>query len=362
MIRDSNVQRVVQLVPAFHCEDAIGQQIRTLHKFFQQTGWESHIVALDADPELADQVTLWTPELAHTWRGAIWILHYALPSPLSTFFRQVEGPRVLIYHNVTPPEYFLPWAPDLAYLAWAGRQELVDLPHYVDLAIADSQFNASELQAVGFASVSVMPILIEWNRYPPPSELYHQVYFDPFYEYWLFVGRIVPNKRIEDLIRLVFWTRKYYHTATRLLIVGKRNNAPRYVQWLYELRSALHLSPQDVAFLGVVSYHELASLYTYARLFITLSDHEGFCLPVLEAMHYGTPVIAYAAGALPETVGHGGALVTTRDFTILSEWIPEYLQQVEQDPKHPERVHTHLAQFDPEPYLIFLRQQLEALV
>jgi glycosyltransferase involved in cell wall biosynthesis len=357
----SGSRRIVQLVPAFHQEDAIGQHIRTIHDYFQAVGWESFIVALQADPTLASTVTPWSPDLARQWAGAVWILHYALPSVLTEFFKQAPGRRVLVYHNITPPEYFLPWSAELAFLAQAGRRELQGLREFTDWAVADSHFNAEELRAMGYDAVDVLPILVDWSRYPAPSPWAASTYIDPFYDYWLFVGRVVPNKKVEALLRLIFWYRKFYRNSTRLLVVGKLTNTPRYVQWLYALRAALHLTAQDVAFLGPLPYEDLAACYAQASLFITLSDHEGFCLPVLEAMHYGTPVVAYAAGALPETVGPAGALVYTRDPIVLSEWLEDFLERHRRDPSYRTIQQAHLQKFEAGPYLIRFREQLEVL-
>lgn len=355
------MKRIVQLIPAHHEADAIGQHIRTLDAYFRSIGWESYIMALDADPSLSSITEIATPEKIKSLEPAYWVYHYALPSTLTAMFSLAKGKRILIYHNLTPPEYFIPWNPSLGYLTLMGRKELQILKNHIDWAVADSLFNASELKALGYSHVDVMPILIDWETYPEPSFLAREQYIDPFYTYWLFVGRVVPNKKVEDLIRTFFWYRKYHDMATRLLIVGKLNNTPRYVQWLIKLREALHLEPQDVSFLGPVPYADLATLYRETNLFITLSDHEGFCLPILEAMYFQTPIIAYAAGAIPETLGKGGALVCTRDPIMLADFIHDYLNHRARSSQQAHEQQVQLERFEPLSHLIQFKEKLETL-
>ena len=355
------MKRIVQLVPAHHETDAIGQHIRTIHTYFQSIGWESYIMALHADPGLQAITLKAEYDRMRELEPAYWVYHYALPSTLTALFTTMQGKRILIYHNLTPPEYFLPWNPSLAFLTLTGRKELHYLKDHTDWAVADSLFNATELNQLGYEHVDVMPILIDWDNYPTPSPIAREQYFDPFYQYWLFVGRVVPNKRLEDLIRTFFWYRKFYNLATRLFIVGKLNNTPRYVYWLTELREALHLEPQDVSFLGPVPYEDLAALYAGADVLLTLSDHEGFCLPLLEAMHYDTPIVAYAAGAIPETLGPAGALVSTRDPIVLADFMDDFLRHRARSSAFERFRQNQLERFEPLSHLIQFKEKLETL-
>lgn len=355
------MNKLIQMIPTYHRYDAIGQHIRTIHRYFSSLGWDCRIMALDTDYDLTSGILHADATTVAEEGPAYWVYHYALPSAMTLLFSQAQGKRILVYHNLTPPEYFIPWNPSLAFLVRSGRLELKSLLRIVHWSVADSQFNAQELEEMGFHSVHVMPILIHPTEYPEPSSIALKQYFDPDYQHWLFVGRVVPNKKLEDLIRLFFWYQKVHHQATRLFIVGKLNNTPRYVHWLMDIRSALHLEPRAVSFLGPVSYEDLAALYKGADLFITLSDHEGFCLPIVEALHYGTPIMAYAAGAVPETLGKAGDLVFTRDPAILTERLKEFIPHGKNSPKLNQEREKQLEKLDPLPYLIQFREYLETL-
>jgi len=143
--------------------------------------------------------------------------------------------------------------------------------------------------------------------------------------------------------------------------VGKLNNTPRYVHWLMALREALHLEPQDVSFLGPIPYDDLAALYAGTDVLITLSDHEGFCLPLLEAMHYDTPIVAYTAGAIPETLGPAGALVSTRDPIVLADFIDDFLRHRARSSALERSRQYQLERFEPLSHLIQFKEKLETL-
>ncbi len=353
------MNKIVQLIPAFHTRDAIGQHILTLHTYFKELRYASCILTLEADPEVRHHATIFHPDHLEEWKGALWLYHYALPSSLSDVFRQATGKKILIYHNLTPPHYFLPWAPHLAQLMLHGRKELASFTPIIDGVCADSRFNASELEEYGYKDIFITPILVQWENYPEPSHITRQQYFDPAYENWIFVGRVVPNKMIDALIKVFFFYRKFYNMASRLFIIGKLSNTPKYVEYLVELRTALQLAPQDVTFLGPVDYQTLATAYASADLFITLSDHEGFCLPLLEAMRYKTPILAYARGAIPETLGTGGVLVATREPEMLAELIAQSLHKWKHSKHRVEGQQKQMNKFEPTIHLTQFKEYIE---
>ncbi|MGH7818736.1 MAG: glycosyltransferase, partial [Candidatus Binatia bacterium] len=134
---------------------------------------------------------------------------------------------------------------------------------------------------------------------------------------FLHVGRLVPNKRLEDVLKIFYFYRKRVDPDARLFLIGIDTDMEIYS---FALRQMIHdIGLKGVVFPGRVTERELVSYYRIADVYLCMSEHEGFCVPLLEAMHFGVPVIAYAAGAVPETLGDAGALATRKDFSELAE-------------------------------------------
>jgi glycosyltransferase involved in cell wall biosynthesis len=214
-------------------------------------------------------------------------------------------PLLLNYHNVTPGSFFAPWEPEIADEMEAARREIADLAQRSVVGLADSQYNAGELRAMGCPQVEVVPVLIDlepfWTEPPQP----------PAATEWLFVGRLCPNKAQHDVIKSFALYRKLYDHSARLTLVG-RSSSHHYEKALGRLTRGLRIA-HAVQFLGSVRDTDLQRLYRRADVFVCLSEHEGFCNTVVEAMAARTPVVAYASSALPETVGAGGLLLDDKD-------------------------------------------------
>lgn len=314
------IDKIIQLVPAFHYGDAIGESIRSLRRWLNQVKIENYIYSLQIDDILIEEAKLYPNEKPESSDNSLIILHYALPSELSRIFVQLRGKKILLYHNITPPEYFLLWEPELALLTLYGKEELKSLKEVPDLALADSEYNRKELEALGFKNTMVCPIWIPFELY---ENKYNEILSDMMKdkENFLFVGRIVPNKKIEDIIKIVYWYKENLNANIRLILVGKYNTVPRYYYWLKEYAKGLNLSDEDIYFTGHVSYEELATYYKISKVFISMSDHEGFCVPLVEAMYFSLPVIAYESAAVPEIMDTAGVVVKTKQFEYIAELI-----------------------------------------
>ena len=193
--------KIYQWVPAAHRGDAIGDSARRVRDLLRRMGHESELFALTIDDELRNDVRPFaTSEAA---RGDITIFHFALPSPMTDRFAALNGAKILQYHNITPAAFFAPYDAGLFRLAALGRRELATLAGRVDLALGDSEFNRRELEALGFAPTGVLPIAVDTERITgaPPRPALERILADGLINI-LFVGRIVPNKKIEDHIRL----------------------------------------------------------------------------------------------------------------------------------------------------------------
>lgn len=309
---------VNQWIPAAHQGDAVGDSARRVRDLLRRRGHEAHIFALSVDAELADEVRPFTDPAART--GDITVLHFAVPSPMTEALTTLRGRRVLQYHNITPAHFFAPYDAGIFRIAALGRTELRTLVGRVDLALGDSEYNRAELEALGFTDTGVMPILVDTERLiGAPRQLVLERALDDGMANILFVGRVAPNKKLEDHIRLAEHYKRYVDTDYRFIFVGRTNAVPRYYATLRALILQYEMPAERFLFTGVVPDVELATYYRTAHAYVSLSEHEGFCVPLVEAMAADVPVLAYGATAVPETLGGAGFCFTPKDLERAAE-------------------------------------------
>jgi L-malate glycosyltransferase len=311
-----------QWVPAAHKGDAIGDSARRVRDLLRRSGHDAEIYALTIDDALKDDVRRFADPAATG--GDLTIFHYALPSPMTAAFAALPHGRVLQYHNVTPAAYFAPYDPGLFRLAALGRRELATLVGQVDMALGDSEFNRRELESLGFERTGVFPIAVDTARItrkverPALAEM-----LDDGLVNFLFVGRIAPNKKIEDHIRLAEVYKRYIDAYYRFIFVGRHDVVPRYYATIRALMTDFRLLHDRFIFTGPVPDEELAIYYQHAAVYISLSEHEGFCVPLVEAMAADVPVLAYAAAAVPDTLGGAGVQFAPKDLEVAAELLGE---------------------------------------
>lgn len=284
----------------------------------RQMGHESGLYALTIDEELRGEVQEFGAPAATS--GDVTILHFALPSPMSAAFARLRGRRVLQYHNVTPARFFAPYDPSLFRLAALAREELGSLAGISDLALGDSEFNRAELEALGFKSTGVLPIAVDTRRFAEagPHPVLDEILDDGLVNF-LFVGRIAPNKKLEDHIKLAEQYKRYVDAYYRFIFVGRHDVVPRYYATIRALMMEYRMPPERFIFTGPVPDAELAAYYRWASVYISLSEHEGFCVPLVEAMAADVPVLAYASTAVPDTLGGAGVQFAPKDLEYAAE-------------------------------------------
>jgi glycosyltransferase involved in cell wall biosynthesis len=307
-----------QWVPAAHRGDAIGDSARRVRGLLRRQGHDSDLFALTIDDDLRDDVRHFPDPAAG--RADVTIFHYALPSPMSAAFAALPGGRVLQYHNVTPARFFAPFDPGLCRLAAMGRRELASLVGRVDLALGDSEYNRQELEGIGFEPSAVFPIAVDVDRlrHAPRSPVLEHMLDDGLTNF-LFVGRIAPNKRIEDHIRLAEHYKRYVDAHYRFIFVGRDDVVPRYSATVRALITEFGMLPDRFIFTGPVPDAELAAYYRAASVYVSLSEHEGFCVPLVEAMATDVPILAYASTAIPDTLGGAGVQFAPKDYEHAAE-------------------------------------------
>lgn len=309
---------VNQWVPAAHKGDAIGDSARRVRDLLRRMGHESELYALTIDDDLRDDVRKFSDAAAR--RGDITIFHFALPSPMTSEFASLRRGRVLQYHNVTPAHFFAPYEPALFRLASLARQELTSLADATDLAFGDSEYNRGELDEIGFRATGVMPIAVDTDRLTgaPLSPVLDEILADGLVNF-LFVGRIAPNKKIEDHIRLAEHYKRYIDAYYRFIFVGRYDAVPRYYATVRALMKAYEMPTERFIFTGPLPDAELAAYYRAASVYVSLSEHEGFCVPVVEAMAMDVPVLAYSSTAVPDTLGGAGVQFAPKDLEYAAE-------------------------------------------
>ena len=313
---------VNQWVPAAHRGDAIGDSARRVRALLREMGHVSHIYAMTVDGDLAGDVRPFDDAEARA--GDVTIFHYALPSAMTEAFAALPRGRVLQYHNVTPPHFFAPYDPGIFRLATLGRDEIRRLAGRTDMALGDSEFNRQELESFGFTNTGVFPIAvdIERLRHSPRRPALEKVLSDGLMNF-LYVGRIVPNKKIEDHIRLAEHYKRYVDIDYRFIFVGKTDGLPRYYNAVRALVTEYHMPPDRFIFTGPVPDDDLVTYYRMARVYISMSEHEGFCVPLIEAMAADVPVLAYASTAVPDTLGGAGVQFAPKDLEFAAELLCE---------------------------------------
>jgi glycosyltransferase involved in cell wall biosynthesis len=313
---------VNQWVPAAHKGDAVGDSARRVRGLLRELGHESEIYAMTIDDDLRGDVRPWTD--AASRRGDLTIFHFALVSPMTAEFAKLPRGRVLQYHNVTPAHFFARYDANIFRLAALSREDLKTLAGHTDIALGDSEYNRHELEHLGFTNTAVFPIAVDTDRITqaPRVRTLETMLSDGLLNF-LFVGRIAPNKKIEDHIFMAEHYKRYVDTEYRFIFVGKTDGVPRYYNAMLALIDTFEMPKDRFLFTGPVPDDELATYYRMAHAYISLSEHEGFCVPLLEAMAADVPVMAYASTAVPDTLGGAGIQFAPKDLEYAAELLGE---------------------------------------
>ncbi len=370
--------RVTQLLSGAGPHDAITNEAIAFRAAFARWGWGgedlAHRIAPGADDRILDASRLVAAP------DDVLLLHHSAAFPRLESLLALPNPKLLLYHNVTPADWLWDVAPYIAVQCAAGRAQLTELVAAVDLSAADSSFNADELLAAGASGAEVIPLLVELGRLAPPDAPDGAPGGPPTGvpdsasggpptgvpagapggpPTVLFVGRLSPHKRQEELIRVFALLRRHRRPDARLRLVGDPIS-DAYREHLQRLADGL--APGAVTIESGLAPAALAERYREADAFVCLSAHEGFCIPLLEAFHFGVPVLARRAGAVPEVVGDAAVLVEETDPAVLAEAIHLLLADAELRSVLRGRGTARLAAFAPEVVERRLRAAVERTV
>lgn len=305
-----------QFTEGMYLGDAVSDHVLLIKHWLHDMGFESNIYTLKYDPVLDSQV-LAVDKYRPSQQERFVIYHHAVGSEMAEILQDFNLPQILIYHNITPPEFYENSDPVLSAQLRKGRTQLEQMCDRTARALADSQFNELELQSLGYRNTGVLPLALDQSQYDIPENEDLATEITATGPVLLFVGRVAPNKKQEDLIRLLYYYRRLEPNA-RLILVGSLMNET-YVKWLIELANSLGLRDGAVTFAGHVSQKDMVTYYKSADLFVSMSEHEGFGKPLIESMYLNLPVLAFSSTAVPSTMGKSGILFHEKNYESLAE-------------------------------------------
>lgn len=322
--------RIDQYLPVLAAHDGIGAHVLHLREVLRSAGVESAIYAEVLDERLAGEACHYLDGPARPDPARLVLFHASTSSDMTGWLRSRGrlGQRILTcYHNITPASYFRRWLPEAAEAMLAAREELASLAPLTELAIGVSEYNTAELSALGYTRTETAPLLVDLaaDHDEADQETSERLEAERSAggHRWLFVGRIAPNKCQHDVIAAFAAYRRLADPKAQLTLVGGAT-APAYREALQRLASELRLG-DSVTFAEGLSRAELIAHFHSSDVLVCLSEHEGFCAPLVEAMELGVPVVAFAAAAVPETVAGAGVLLADKDPLTVAVAVAELL-------------------------------------
>ena len=309
-----------QFVAGFTAGDAISNEARLFRKIFRDWGFESEIFCetrcvhkseRDRIRPPADYAAVCNPD-------DIVLLHLSMGSVANDVFKTLPCKKALLYHNVTPPRYFELINKQIAGNLARGLQQVAELAGSADVNLADSGFNADELSQLGYRDVKVLPLVLDFSLLTDDIDRRYAAKLDDGKTNILFVGRCAPNKKIEDLLQVFAYYHKTVNPQSRLIHVGSHAGTERYFNLLTAMTAELGIKDATL-FTGSLTQPQLNAVYAAADAFLCLSEHEGFCIPLIEAMLHRLPILAHASAAVPETLDGCGILMKDRNYPLAAE-------------------------------------------
>ena len=310
--RNRKLQEIHQLLPTLNYGDAISNQALGIRDYLRKLEYKSDIFVRYVEGRVAHEAKAFQPQSISPKAGLIY--HHSIGSEVTEYAIAHPGAKCLIYHNITPAKFFLPYRLEFAKLLETGRAALSQLAENFPVSAGVSAYNAAELVASGFNKPDVLPIAVDPRKWDMPADASLMQQLQDGKTNLLFVGRVAPNKCQEHLLEAF----AYYLTMdreARLILVGWGDISDPYYRHIVNRIQQLNLK-NYVLISGQVNDAQLLAFYRTAHLFWSMSEHEGFGVPFVEAMWFDVPVLAYKSSAVPETLGEAGLMFTRKDDLI----------------------------------------------
>jgi glycosyltransferase involved in cell wall biosynthesis len=334
-----------QFHPVIAYGDAVGNDAFELQRLFWASDVRSDLFAWEAKPEVRALVRNWQ-DLERLPKDALLLIHHSMGNDVIGEVAKLPQRKAIVYHNITPGSYFAGLNEHAKRYSELGREQLRGLAQVAEFGFADSEFNRQELEAAGVAKTAVVPILYDWEQFDvTPDPVVTRRLADERTSI-LVVGQILPQKAVHDVIA-GFARYRERDRAARLYLVGSTAMSASYLDRLMKQVDEAGLA-DDVTFTGSVNVEQLVAYYRGATALLTLSDHEGFCVPLIEAMRSRLPIVAHAAGAIPETLGDAGILLETKTPELVADALERAVGDQQERAALIERGERRLADFSRE--------------
>lgn len=303
--------KIVQVLETLSFGDAVSNDAVAMKDVIASMGYETELYAVDIHPKCTSMCKPYS-KFPSMQPDDILIFHNSIGSDLCFALDKLPCRKIMVYHNVTPPAFFAPYQPLTTTVLEYGLEGTRYLSDKMDYCLAVSEFNKRDLQQMGYTCpIDVLPIIIPFDDYKKaPSKRVLQRYHDGRHNV-VFTGRVAPNKRHEDIIQAFDCYQKLFDPKARLFLVGSYGEGDPYYLRLKAYCEKLKV--RNVLFTGHIPFDEILAYYHLADLFVCMSEHEGFCVPLVEAMFFQVPVLAYDSTAIPSTLGGAGLLLQEKD-------------------------------------------------
>ncbi len=308
--------RVIQLLPTLSYGDGVGNDVLAIDKLLKENGYDTMIYAENIDSRLPQEIVRYFDKMPRIGEDDIILYHLSTGTQLNYRLSKLGGRKIIIHHNNTPPKWFVPYDKKAESLAAEGEKGIRYLADTAQYCLADSSFNREDLIRAGYrCRIDVLPILIPFEDYrKTPDAAVLERYQEDGFTNIVFTGRIAPNKKQEDVIEAFYYYKKYYNPKSRLFLVGSYGGMERYYGRLQDY--VKRLGAEDVYFTGHVRFDAILAYYRLADVFLCMSGHEGFCIPLLEAMSFDVPIVACCEAAVTETLGGSGIGMKERNTLL----------------------------------------------
>ena len=312
--------RIIQLLPTLSYGDGVGNDTLAIDKIIKEMGYDTMIYAENIDTRVDKKLVKKVDKIPKLNKEDVIIYHLSTGTILNEKLKDFPCRKLVIYHNVTPAHFFKEYSQISTELCDAGRKGIALLKDVADYCWADSEYNKQELVEHGYkCDIDVVPIVVPFEDYEKkPDEKIVEKYQDDWTNI-VFVGRIAPNKKQEDVIKTFYYYKKYINPKSRLFLVGAYGGMERYQTRLQSYVESLEL--EDVYMTGHIKFNEILAYYKVADVFLCMSEHEGFCIPLLEAMCFDVPIVAYSYTGVKETLGYAGLKMEEKDCKCAAEMI-----------------------------------------
>lgn len=318
--RERSEKCIIQIVSTLNFGDAVGNDALAIKHALKENGYITAIFAESIHEKVNDLDVIPLNYLPELREDDVVIYHFASADAFSSEIIKINCKKVLRYHNITPPTFFQGFDEKAEMITKQGLLEVQKLAQAIDYGLIVSEFNKEDLISMGYeCPLDVVPILIPFSDYEKEPDLSVIQKYKDGKTNILFVGRGAPNKKIEDVIRSFMCYKRQYDNSARLFLVGNYDVKGRYYKYLQKVLK--EEKAEDVIFPGHISFAEILAYYQVADVFLCMSEHEGFCVPLVEAMFFGVPIVAYNSSAVPDTLNGSGVLIYKKDVGQIAEMI-----------------------------------------